>query len=106
MKNYLAHIFCPIQQKKKQNFRQLLDKNVKYYNKVYDILVSIGARERMRDIFVNAHVTQDCREWRFESVFGTAKYLNQHKAVSPNFTSPEDKEKLTEINTSIKKIIK
>jgi len=35
-------------------------------NKVYDILVEIGASEIMRDAFIHTQSTEECNEWRFQ----------------------------------------
>ena len=47
-------------------------------NKVYDILVEIGALEIMRDAFIHTQSTEECNEWRFQGKLGFGgKFWNE-----------------------------
>lgn len=52
----------------------------KIANKIYDILVEIGAPERMRDAFVDTHmIYHDQLEWRFQGKLGFGgKFWNEY----------------------------
>lgn len=56
-------------------------------NKVYDILVDIGASENMRDIFVYAHITDKFQvEWRFMGLLGFGgKFWNEWSYFDEKF---------------------
>jgi len=58
-----------------------------YYNKVYDILETVGAALNMRKTFVHAMLKEDereyCEEWRFMGVFGmSGKYWKRDNKIS------------------------
>ena len=40
------------------------------YEKIYDILMTHGASESMKESFITAHANGECDEWRFSGVLG------------------------------------
>ncbi len=84
--------------------------SAEHYNKVYDLLVSIGgAPERDRDGFILCHIDTEhpCREYRFQGVLGFGgKYWKLDNRVNcyPEDESPTRREIMDRLNAALEQL--